>query len=404
MDTTLELCSCEVPALHVPLLEQTKEQMTDLIRLNLAAGDAPIEGYDNTVDRKQGKEIFPLELPDNHADEIRCSHALEHFGHRVSEGVLREWVRVLKPGGLLKIAVPDLEYIATSYLSGAPGQYNGWLYGGQVDQNDIHGAAFDFDSLSAMMRRAGLVGLHKWVGEGDCSELEVSLNLAGYKRPEKWPETISVMSRPRLGFGDHSDDVLEALLPLGISRFCRTGAYWGKALTMAIDDAIQNGAEYILTMDYDSLFKQSDVEDLLVFMVNKPDADALIPVQMGRTDRILMNTKELGKSVMQNELDETYFPVKTGHFGLSLFRASAFANLPKPWFFPTFKEGGEWMYDDDVNFWLSFEKAGLKAFLTPRVVIGHIHWVSLWPDRHMKSLHQSMDKYRAEGKPRLVWR
>lgn len=378
-----------------------------LIKINIGAGDCALEGYDNSHDAKHGKKMYPLDVAANTADEIRASHCLEHVGHRVVETVLADWVRALKPGGLLKLAVPDLEYIAKRYLSGAGGQFQGWIHGGQTDQLDVHLVSFDFDSLSAMMRRAGLVGIHKWEGADDCSALDVSLNLAGYKRPEKWPQTVAVISRPRLGFGDHSDDALEALLPLGISRFGRTGAYWGKALASGIEDAIATGAEYVLTMDYDTLFRQSDVEDLLAFMANNPEADALVPVQMGRmNDKILMNPKsEPGrKGITHAELDQNYFQIRTGHFGLSLFRASSFAKLKKPWFRPTFKEDGSHEYDDDIVFWLNFEECGLKVFLAPRVVIGHIEWVAMWPDREMKGINQRMNDYRREGKPRDVYR
>lgn len=360
------------------------------------------------IDMKFGGKAFPLtynsgeRVADYSVDVIVMSHCLEHFGHRVTEAVLADQVRALKPGGLIKIAVPDLEWICGQFLAGKPGQYQGWIWGGQTDQNDIHGAGFSFDSLSAMMRRCGLVGIHFWEGDADCSGLEVSLNLAAYRRPLKWPETISAISRPRLGFGDHSDDALEALLPLGISRFSRTGAYWSKALTQAIQDAIKAGAEYVLTMDYDTLFKQDDVEALLAMMMANPQADALVPVQMGRTDKALMNAG--GKVVTNVDLEATYFPIKTGHFGLTLFRASAFEKLRRPWFHPSFKEDGSAKYDDDIEFWLGFEAAGLKAMLVPRVVIGHIEWVAMWPDRQMKPLYQKMNDYRAEGKPRNVWR
>ena len=110
------------------------------------------------------------------------------------------------------------------------------------------------------------------------------------------------------------------------------------------------------------------------------------------------------RKITQGELEQTYYPVKTGHFGLTLFRAESFRKMKKPWFFPTFKENGEWDHDDDINFWLGFEKAGLNAFLTPRVVVGHIEFVAMWPDRKMKTLYQKMNDYRAEGKPRFVWR
>lgn len=43
-------------------------------------------------------------LPDNSVDEIVAVHSLEHLEN--FEGIMREIVRVLKPGGVCKVAVP----------------------------------------------------------------------------------------------------------------------------------------------------------------------------------------------------------------------------------------------------------------------------------------------------------
>lgn len=381
------------------------------VRLNLGAGDSPIPGYDNSWDLKQGKKAFPLELPDNSVDEIRASHIFEHIGHHFSEKVLTQWVRVLKPGGLLKLAVPDLEIIASKYLSGEPGQYQGWLCGGQMDASDVHLSQYDWDSLSAMMRRCGLVGLHKWPGDDDCSGLEVSLNIAGYKRPESYPKTICAMSRPRLGFMDMFGCAMEALLPLGIAVYHRSGAYYGQSMTAAIISALEDGAEWVLTLDYDTVFTHDDIEDLLVFAMHAPSADALVPVQMHRMDdRVLMMPKRDGSGVVEiplADLDVTYYPITTGHFGLSLIRASAFEKISKPWFLPHPDESGGWgkgHIDDDIHFWLEFGKAGLDAFLVPRVVVGHLEQTVLWPDRKLRKIHQPPSTWWSEHKPREVWR
>lgn len=385
--------------------------MTNKVCIDIGCGQEQSirEGFIGIDAKFGGKAWFPLSyndgtpVADASCDVIVSSHVLEHAGHRVTEAILASWVSKLKPGGLIKIAVPDLEVIARKFLAGEAGHFQEWIYGGQVDQNDIHGAGFSFDSLSAMMRRCGLVGIHFWEGDEDCSGLEVSLNLAGYRRPVAWPETISVISRPRLGFGDHADDALEALLPLGIGRFGRTGPYFGKALTNGFEDAVKAGAEYILAMDYDTILTMDNVEDLLAFMAANPEADALIPMQMGRDmDKLLMNTG--GKAVTNVDLEQTYYPVKTGHFALTLFRATAFAKMKKPWLFPTYNEDGSWKHDEDINFWLRFEETGLKAFLTPRVVVGHIEFMILWPDQRCKTTMQKMSEYRKGGRPRLVWR
>src|SRR4051812_8339039 len=92
-------------------------------KLNLGAGSKPLAGYSN-IDAKNKRgtvdtTIYPLPHVDGSVDEIRASHVLEHFSHREIGNVLADWVRALKPGGVLKIAVPDLKFIAERYLAGA---------------------------------------------------------------------------------------------------------------------------------------------------------------------------------------------------------------------------------------------------------------------------------------------
>lgn len=53
---------------------------------------------------------------DNSFDLVYHSHVLEHFAKDDGETLISECYRVLKPGGVLRIAVPDLEIIARNYL------------------------------------------------------------------------------------------------------------------------------------------------------------------------------------------------------------------------------------------------------------------------------------------------
>jgi SAM-dependent methyltransferase len=48
---------------------------------------------------------------------VYSSHMLEHLPRREAEGFLREAYRILAPGGVLRLAVPDLERQARSYVS-----------------------------------------------------------------------------------------------------------------------------------------------------------------------------------------------------------------------------------------------------------------------------------------------
>jgi len=154
------------------------------LKLNIGSGDGiTMKGYTN-VDAKFGDSAFPLAYSDNSVDEIYASHILEHFPHAQTLDVLKDWVRVLKPGGVLKVAVPDFALIAKSYVAnGFHAIADGYVYGGQIDENDFHKALFDRAKLSKLMIDAGLEHIRTWESEvKDCASLAVSLNLTGQKQ------------------------------------------------------------------------------------------------------------------------------------------------------------------------------------------------------------------------------
>lgn len=60
----------------------------------------------------------PLPWDDCTAGAVYCSHTLEHLTREEGRRLLRECRRVLKPGGVLRLVVPDLRHIAEEYRSG----------------------------------------------------------------------------------------------------------------------------------------------------------------------------------------------------------------------------------------------------------------------------------------------
>lgn len=61
---------------------------------------------------------YGIPLHDNTADFVYSSHFLEHLPRKQGEMLLKEAYRVLKPGGMLRLCVPDLEYALSLYASG----------------------------------------------------------------------------------------------------------------------------------------------------------------------------------------------------------------------------------------------------------------------------------------------
>ena len=85
--------------------------MSDKVKLNLGAGEDRREGYINVdwndlakPDVKHNLNQFPYPFEDNKFDEIMASHVLEHLDKPFD--VMKEFHRILKPGGQLIIKVP----------------------------------------------------------------------------------------------------------------------------------------------------------------------------------------------------------------------------------------------------------------------------------------------------------
>lgn len=48
-----------------------------------------------------------INLPDDYADVVFTSECLEHFPRAEYQDALREWCRIVKPGGMIRVEVPD---------------------------------------------------------------------------------------------------------------------------------------------------------------------------------------------------------------------------------------------------------------------------------------------------------
>ena len=146
------------------------------VRLNLGCGDVPLTGYINVdvAAERAGRQpdvccdIRDLSaFPDGYADEVMAIHVIEHFYRWEVVDLLKEWVRVLKPGGRLVLECPNLlaaceELLKNPELASRPdqaGQRSMWcLYGDPAWQDPLmcHRWLYTPQSLAQVMHEAGL--------------------------------------------------------------------------------------------------------------------------------------------------------------------------------------------------------------------------------------------------------
>lgn len=91
------------------------------MKLNLGSGPIPIDPYhekfvDNTwemIDLYPNSQkiikmdVRKLEFEDNSIEQIYAANVLEHMRRNEVDSTLKEWHRVLMPGGKIRISVPD---------------------------------------------------------------------------------------------------------------------------------------------------------------------------------------------------------------------------------------------------------------------------------------------------------
>jgi len=207
----------------------------------------------------------------------------------------------------------------------------------------------------------------------------------------------AVMSTPRLGFLTTSDCIYAAVAALGAAFLRGEGAYWSQSLTSCLEEALGKGANYILSIDYDSAFSVDDIKRLVCHLHDNPEVDVVVPIQLKREGgEPLLTTK--GAVDLRHRL----IPIQQGHFGLTMFRSSVFERLSKPWFKAVQDPNGGWgegRTDADIYFWKNCRKNKVKAAAATDVVIGHIEQVITWPGQDFKPVHQTLNDWRKIGKP-----
>ena len=131
------------------------------VRLNVGCGTKRIDGYIG-VDLNPVADVVcdvrTLPFPDDHADELLAVHVFEHFYRWEADQILREWLRVLKPGGRLVLELPDIIKVARHILSNNDQRLGLWgAYGdpGYREPNMVHRWGWSEKELRQVLQTAG---------------------------------------------------------------------------------------------------------------------------------------------------------------------------------------------------------------------------------------------------------
>lgn len=131
-------------------------------RVYLGCGERHIAGFVHVdpVPHAHIDHVTPIDrlamFRDDSVDLIYASHVLEQFGRYDIFDVVSEWFRVLKAGGVLRLAGPDFSKAARYYVEhGDIRDVIGLVVGGQADDDDTHMALFDEVNLGELLLDVG---------------------------------------------------------------------------------------------------------------------------------------------------------------------------------------------------------------------------------------------------------
>lgn len=127
-------------------------------------------------------------------DGVLCSHLIEHFDCQEAASVLFDCRRILKPGGLLVVSVPDAEYFLNVYDLDTP-ECAVELFGEPICPDEPwHRSFFDYALFYAQHKQILTEPALKclFLRSGFEYSTRIKYGLAGN---EAWPEISKLMNR-----------------------------------------------------------------------------------------------------------------------------------------------------------------------------------------------------------------
>jgi SAM-dependent methyltransferase len=142
------------------------------LRIHLGSGDRPKDGWVNVDLLGHRVELAwnlnrPLPFGDESVEAIFQEHLIEHLTLARGLALIQDCYRMLKPGGVLRIGVPNADAYVRSYCDGAgefleavrPGRPTPMLALQEEFYWHGHRTMYDFDTLSLVCEAAGFASI-----------------------------------------------------------------------------------------------------------------------------------------------------------------------------------------------------------------------------------------------------
>lgn len=117
-------------------------------------------------------DVKALPIDDDTYDEVRSWQVLEHLFQADGMRAVAEFFRVLKPGGVLDIEVPDLDGIVSAWIDGSVSRHEltSNLYGDgfvMPDQDlNVHRWGYTEETLYVLLSKTGFEVGDRLMGDG----------------------------------------------------------------------------------------------------------------------------------------------------------------------------------------------------------------------------------------------
>jgi len=145
------------------------------MKIEFGCGDRPTRDGFKTCDIRNLPEVdfvcaawdIDKHVKENSVDEIWSRHFFEHLTFIQGERVLEVWHKILKPGGVMEIMLPNMTYHIAQWNNrrteeewqNALAGFWGWQREGDTELWDVHKSGYDAHSLGKLLMKKGFVNV-----------------------------------------------------------------------------------------------------------------------------------------------------------------------------------------------------------------------------------------------------